>query len=128
MFIVHGWLRFWQIHILLFSVFIPSSSRNCCKVKKLFASISKSIVTYITITLTNISNNKIKQYYDIIKTFKVLVIVKMWRVISQYVLQTKLSSVYLSHHNMKSCTFHTYIYKPLQRINQKVCNLWIEKH
>ena len=39
---------------------------------KLFTSNSKSVVTYITIT--NISNNIIKQYYCIIKTFKVLVI------------------------------------------------------
>ena len=42
---------------------------------KFFTSISKSVGTYITITVTNISNN-IKQYYSIIKTFKVLVIVK----------------------------------------------------
>ena len=41
-----------------------------------FTSISKSVVTYITITVTNISNNTIKQYYGITKTFKVLVIVK----------------------------------------------------
>ena len=43
---------------------------------KFFTSISKSVVTYITITVNNISNNTIKQYYGIIKTFKVLVIVK----------------------------------------------------
>ena len=41
-----------------------------------FASISKSVVTYITIAVTNISNNIVKQYYGIIKTFKVLAIVK----------------------------------------------------
>ena len=44
--------------------------------KKFFTSISKSVVTYITITVTNISNNTIKQYYGTIKTFKVLVIAK----------------------------------------------------
>ena len=43
---------------------------------QIFTSISKSVVTYINITLTNISNNMIKQYYGIIKTFKVLDIVK----------------------------------------------------
>ena len=41
-----------------------------------FSSISNSVVTYITITVTNISNNIIKQYYSIIKMFKVLVVVK----------------------------------------------------
>ena len=44
--------------------------------KKGFTSISKSVVTYITITVTNISNNIIKQYWDILKTFKVVVVVK----------------------------------------------------
>ena len=41
-----------------------------------FTSISKNVVTYINITITNTSNNMIKQYYSIIKMFKVLVIVK----------------------------------------------------
>ena len=41
-----------------------------------FTSISKSVVIYITITVTNIPNNIIKQYYGIIKAFKVLVFVK----------------------------------------------------
>ena len=36
----------------------------------------KSVVTYINITVTNISNNIIKRYYGIIKTLKVLVIIK----------------------------------------------------
>ena len=48
----------------------------CNKKIKFFASISKSVVTYITITVANISNNTIKQYYGTAKTFKVLVIVK----------------------------------------------------
>ena len=39
-------------------------------------SISKSVVIYITITVTNIPNNIIKQYYGTIETFKVLVIAK----------------------------------------------------
>ena len=43
---------------------------------QIFTSISKSVVTYINITVTNISNNIIKQYYGIMKTFKFLVIVK----------------------------------------------------
>ena len=43
---------------------------------KFFPSISKSVITYITIAATNISNNIIKQYHGIIKALKVLVIVK----------------------------------------------------
>ena len=41
-----------------------------------FTSISKIFITYITKTITNISNNTIKQYYDKIKLFEVLVIAK----------------------------------------------------
>ena len=41
-----------------------------------FTSISKIFVTCITITVTNISDNIIKQYYGIIKLLIVLVIVK----------------------------------------------------
>ena len=67
--------------ILLFSsvssVMLHSLSSKCFTIKiKFFTCISESVVTYITITVTNISNNTIKQYYSIIKTFKVLVIVK----------------------------------------------------
>ena len=36
---------------------------------KFLNTISKSVVTYITITVTNISNNIIKQYYGTIKKF-----------------------------------------------------------
>ena len=43
---------------------------------KFFTSISKHFVTYITLTVTNISNSIIKQYCGIIETLKVLVIVK----------------------------------------------------
>ena len=43
---------------------------------KFFTSISKSVVIYINITVTKISNNIIKQYYGTVKMFKVLVIVK----------------------------------------------------
>ena len=43
---------------------------------KFFTSTSKSVVTYITIAVTNISNHIIKQHYGIKKSFKVLVIVK----------------------------------------------------
>ena len=39
-------------------------------------SISENVVTYINITVTNISNNMLKQYYGMIKTSKVLVIVE----------------------------------------------------
>ena len=46
-----------------------------------FTAISKSVITYITSTVTNISNNIIKQHYGIIKTFKVLIIVKKKRFI-----------------------------------------------
>ena len=41
-----------------------------------FTFISKSVLTYITLTVSNITNNIIKQYFGIIKTFKVLLIVK----------------------------------------------------
>ena len=59
------------------SVILHSLSRNCFTIKlKFFTYISKSVVTYIIITVTNISNSTVKQYYGIIKTFKVLVIVK----------------------------------------------------
>ena len=61
-----------------------SLSRNCVTIKiYFFSSVSKSFVTYVTIAETNISNNIIKQYYDIIKLFKVLVIVKKTRLISK---------------------------------------------
>ena len=40
------------------------------KESKIFSSISKSVVTYIAITVTNITNNIRKQYYDIIKRSK----------------------------------------------------------
>ena len=43
---------------------------------KFFTSTSKSVVTYLTIAVTNISNHIIKQHYGIKKSFKVLVIVK----------------------------------------------------
>ena len=60
------------------SVILHSQSRNCFILIKSFfyASISKSVVTYMTLFITNISNNIIKQYYGIIKAFKLLVIVK----------------------------------------------------
>ena len=48
----------------------------CNKKIKSFTSISKTFITYITITVTNISNNIIKPYYGIIKLFQVLIIVK----------------------------------------------------
>ena len=37
-------------------------------------------------------------------------------------------SVYPSHRNRKNCTFHTYIYKPLQTLSRKVSDFWIRKH
>ena len=48
----------------------------CNKKIKSFTSISKTFITYITITVANISNNIIKPYYGIIKLFQVLIIVK----------------------------------------------------
>ena len=60
-----------------FNVTLHSFSRNCFSIKiKFFTSISKSVVTYITITVRIISNSIIKQYYGIIKLFKALVIVE----------------------------------------------------
>ena len=59
------------------SVILHSLSSNCFTIKnQIFTSISKSVVTYRNITVINISNNIIKQYYGIIKTFKALVIDK----------------------------------------------------
>ena len=43
---------------------------------KNFTSISKSVITYINITVTNLSNNIIKQCYGITKALKVLIIVE----------------------------------------------------
>ena len=54
------------------SVILHSLSRNCL----FFYFYFKKCRTYITLTLANISNNIIKQNYGIIKTFKVLLIVK----------------------------------------------------
>ena len=77
---VQGWLSLQQIHILfsnVSSVILHSLSRNCFTIRiKFFTSISKSVVTCTTITVTNISNSIIKQYYGIMKLFKVLVIIK----------------------------------------------------
>ena len=59
------------------SVIPHSLSRNCFTlIKSNFLLISKGVITYITLTGTIISNNIIKKYHGIIKTFKVLVIVK----------------------------------------------------
>ena len=60
------------ISIQRFECYTTLLSRNCFTIKKFkfFTSISKSVVTYITITVTNIANNTIKKYSDIIKTFK----------------------------------------------------------
>ena len=83
-------LKLWYIDYYIFdksilylfsnvlSVIMHSSSRNNFTLTKsnFFTSISKSVITYITLTVTNISNNMIKQYYGIVKTFKALVIVK----------------------------------------------------
>ena len=48
----------------------------CINKIEFFTSLSKSAVTHITLIVTNVSNNIIKQYYGVIKTFKVLVFVK----------------------------------------------------
>ena len=83
-------LKLWYIDYYIFdksilylfsnvlSVIMHSLSRNNFTLTKsnFFTSISKSVITYITLTVTNISNNMIKQYYGIVKTFKALVIVK----------------------------------------------------
>ena len=59
-------------------VYFPMFERYTTLIVKelLSTSISKSVITYITLTKTNISNNIMKQYYGILKTLKVLVIVK----------------------------------------------------
>lgn len=61
---VHRWLRFQQIHFYLFATFcvlLQSLLRNC----------------FIIIqVVTNILNGKMKQYYSITETIKVLIIVK----------------------------------------------------
>ena len=66
--------KFQQIHIL-FSNFssdiLHSLSSNCFTVKSsFFTSISKSFVTYITITVTNILNNNkaILRYNEIVQS------------------------------------------------------------
>ena len=46
--------------------------------------------------------------------WKLRVRLYMSKAISQYLLQTKLLSVYPSHHNRKNCIYHTYIYILLQ--------------
>ena len=49
------------------SVILHSLSRNCFATKnQAFISISKSVVTFINVTATNISNNIIKQYYGVL--------------------------------------------------------------
>ena len=83
---VHRWMDDYVFDKSIFyffsnvsSVILHSLSGNCFTVKnQICTSISESNVTctYINITVTNISNNIIKQYYGIVKTFKVLVIVK----------------------------------------------------
>ena len=73
--IVHKWICFQQISILF--IFQRFERYTTLIVKELFStSISKSVITYITLTKTNISNNIMKHYYGILKTLKVLVIVK----------------------------------------------------
>ena len=53
----------------IWSVILNSLPRNCFTIIKCycFTSISKIVLTYITIAVANISNNIIKQYYGIIK-------------------------------------------------------------
>ena len=58
-----------------FTAFIPKVLLYNNKIK-FFTPISKSVITYITIAVTNILNNITKQFYVIIKTFKVLLIVR----------------------------------------------------
>ena len=81
-FMVHGWLRFRQIHVLLFfqrfKCYTTLIFKNLIYINKIkfLTSVSKIVVTYINLTLINIRNNIIKQYYSVIRMFKVLVIVK----------------------------------------------------
>ena len=77
---VQGKLSFRQIHLLFsnfLSVILHLLSRNCFTIKiKFFTSISKSVVTCITITVTNISNSIMKQFYGIRKLKENVVIAK----------------------------------------------------
>ena len=62
------------VYIPTICVLLNSLPRNCFTlILHFFTATSKSVITEITFTVTDISN-KIKQYYDIIKTFKVLII------------------------------------------------------
>ena len=68
----------------------------CNKKIKSFTSISKTFITYITITVTNISNNIIKPYYGIIKLFQVLIIVKKKKKFSRTIIFIWGSSITLN--------------------------------
>ena len=65
------------IYFPTFQVLIHPLSRNSFTLIKFifFTAISKNAVAYITLIETNISNNIIKQCYDIMKTLKVLITV-----------------------------------------------------
>lgn len=66
------------IYFPTFRLLQHSLSRNCFTLVKsnFVTSVSKCVVTYITLTVTRLSNNLIKQNYGIMKKLKVLVILK----------------------------------------------------
>ena len=72
---IYGYVfnEFIFVYIPTIRVLLNSLPRNCFTliILNLFTATSKSVITEITFTVTDISN-KIKQY-DIIKTFKVLI-------------------------------------------------------
>ena len=75
---VYGWLRLRQIPILFFSQCLECYTLLVVKEllynkKSNFYFCFKKCHNLINITGTNISNYIIKQYYDIIQTFKALV-------------------------------------------------------
>ena len=76
--IIYRSLRFWKFHIFHFECLLHSLSRNCFTliISIFFTSHSKNVITYITLTVINMLNNKTKQYYCITEMFKALVIVK----------------------------------------------------
>ena len=95
-------------------------------------------------------NNIVKQYYGIIKTFKIIITAEQ-KQFSRTTLHSQiafsfdsltflnvkgdipicsadLSSAKTSDYNKKNCIFHTYIYVPLQTQSQKLNDLLIGKY
>ena len=69
--VVHGWLCFPQIYVLFifqhFECYTTLIVKELLYINKIifYTFISKSVVTFMILTITNISDNIIKQYYGI---------------------------------------------------------------